>query len=330
MTNKVKKLTVIVLGLLLLASVSGLAQAADKPTIRVVTAWSQKAVEHYGFFLFLDEHKKKLGDRVNIKYLGGSEVIGYFDQYEMLGKGTFELGHLPGNLARNVLPIANALHLHDMPPWEVRKNPGYEIIKKGFEEKMNIVLLGTTAGKNYKYVLYSNFEPTSLAAFKGKTFRVAPVYIPLLTSLGAGSVAMPPGEVYTAMDRGVVNGFGWPTIGPMDFGWWEVTKYRINPPFYPVDVNIYFNKDAFYKLPKDIQDTIHETVQEVERKAYEEYGRKVAKEEEQLQAKGMKFVDLPPAEGEKFLKAALEEGWKEVIKGDPENGKKLQELFSGK
>ncbi len=320
-----KRMIVALLALALTLSCAGLGLAADKPVIRIITAWPQKAVEHYGFFLIVDELEKRLADRVEFKYLGGSEVIGYFDQYEMLGKGMYEMGHLPGNLARNELPIASALHLHDMTPMELRENPGYDIIKKGFADEMNIVLLGTTGGENYDYVFYSNFEPTGLDVFKGKTFRVAPAYVPLLSALGAGSVAMPPGEVYTAMDRGVVDGFGWPTIGPMDFGWWEVSEYRINPPFYPVDVNIYFNKDAFESLPEDVQKTIQDTVIEMEPTIYEAYGKKVAEEEKALEEKGMKFVTIPQAD--KFLEMAMDEGWAEVIEADPETGKKLRKMF---
>jgi len=304
------------------------ALAAQKTQIRIVTAWSEKAVEHYGFFLFLDELKKRLGDRLDFKYLGGPEVVPYFDQYEMLSKGVFELGHLPGNMAKNFVPIADALHLHTLTPWEVRAKGAYDIFRKAFEDKFNIVFLGTTAGKNYKYVLYSNFEAKSLADFKGKTFRVAPVYVPLLKALGAGTVTMPTGEIYTAMERKVVDGFGWPTIGPMDFGWTEVTKYRIDPPFYPVDVNIYFNKTAFYKLPQDVQKEIEKIVQDVEKQVYEKYGELVAKEEKGVQQKGMKIVPLPAADAKKFLDIAMEEGWKEVLKGDPETGKKLQQLLS--
>jgi TRAP-type C4-dicarboxylate transport system substrate-binding protein len=301
--------------------------AAEKTQIRIVTAWSEKAVEHYGFFLVLDELKKRLGNRVEFKYLGGPEVVPYFDQYEMLSKGVFELGHLPGNMAKNFVPVADALHLHRLTPWELRSRGAYDIFRKAFEDKFNLVFLGTTAGRNYMYILYSNFEAKSLADFKGKTFRVAPVYVPLLKTLGAGTVTMPTGEVYTAMERKVVDGFGWPTIGPLDFGWQEVTKFRIDPPFYPVDVNIYFNKTAFYKLPQDVQKEIEKVVQDVEKQVYEKYGELVAKEEKGLQEKGMKFVKLPPADAKKFLEIAMDEGWKEVMKGDPERGKKLQEIL---
>ena len=50
--------------------------------------------------------------------------------------------------------------------------------------------------------------------------------------LGANVVTTPPGEVYTALERGVVDGYGWPILGIFDLGWQEKTKYRVDPGFY--------------------------------------------------------------------------------------------------
>ena len=47
-----------------------------------------------------------------------------------------------------------------------------------------------------------------------------------------------PGEVYTALERGVVDGYGWPVTGIFDLGWDKVTKFRMEPAFYSVEVNV--------------------------------------------------------------------------------------------
>lgn len=302
----------------------------EKIKLRIVSAWDKPAAEHVGFWMFVDEVEKQLGDRLELQYLGGPEVVPYFDQFEMLGKGQFEIGHLPGNMAENFLPIADTLHLSFIKPWEERENGVYDILRQKFEEKMNLVYLGKTAGKGYDYSLYTNFEVKSLDSFKGKSFRTSPVYVPLLTALGAGSVSMPVGEIYTAMERKVVDGFGWPTLGPMDYGWYEVTKYRVDPGFYPTGIGIFFNKDAFYKLPQDIQTQLENIAKQVEKDAYEKVGAMVAAELKAQEEKGLKAAKLSPEDAEKFINLAFEEGWKTVIKADPEFGPKLKELTAPK
>lgn len=300
--------------------------AASKIKLRAVTAWPQSSVEHDGFFMFLDEVKKKLGDRIEVQYLGASDVIKTFQQFEMLGKGVFEIGHLPGNYAKNVLPIAETLHLSRIKPWEERENGVYEILRDAFAKKMNIHYIGKIgAGEGYLYQLYSNFEVNDLGALKGKTFRVAPVYVPLLKAFGAGSVSMPPGEIYTAMERGVVDGFGWPTLGTLGFGWPEVTKYRIDPGFYPVGIGIFFNLDKWNSLPADIREELENIAISMEKSVYEYYSKKSVEETKGILEKGMKIMKLSPSDAEKFVAVAFEEGWKEIVETDP-NGQKLKDL----
>jgi TRAP-type C4-dicarboxylate transport system substrate-binding protein len=305
--------------------------AADKILLRAITVWPKTSVEHDGFFALIDEINKKLGDRVEIKYLGGPEVIPTFDQFEMLGKGTFDMGHAVGNYAKHFLPIAETSHLSRIKPWEERENGAYDILQEAYEKEMNLHYLANIGtGDDYVYCLYTNFPVTTLADFRGKNFRTAPVYVPLLKAVGAGAVSMPPGEIYTAMERGVVDGFGATTLGLIDWGWIEVTKYRVVPGFYPVGIGVYLNADKWKSLPADIRAEITEIAKIMERKADAYYTQKVKEEEEETLKRGLKLQVLPPEEAEKFLEMAFDEGWKDVIEKDPVRGPKLKELTTPK
>ncbi|WP_227761806.1 TRAP transporter substrate-binding protein DctP [Zhaonella formicivorans] len=302
----------------------------EKIVLRAVTPFNQNSPEHDGFWLFTEKVKEKLGDQIEIKYLGAGDVIKAFDQFEMLGKGMFEIGHLPGNYAKNVLPVAETLHLSQLSPMDEREKGVYEILRQEFEKKMNIIYLGKTAGPGYLYSLYTNFKVNTLEDFKGKTIRTSPVYVPLLKALGAGAVSMPPGEIYSAMERKVVDGFGWPTLGIIDGGWAEVTKYRIDPGFYPVGMGVFINKDAWNKIPEDVRAQLEEIMKETEKEAYNFYEQKVADETAKIKEKGMEVIQLPPDQAEKLLSTAYEEGWKEMIQKEPELGQKLKDLTTPK
>jgi TRAP-type C4-dicarboxylate transport system substrate-binding protein len=326
-----RKSLVLLFCVLFLFTLAKATVAAEKIVLRAVTPWPQNVVEHDVFFMFIDEVHKKLGDRVEIKYLGGADVIPMFSQFEMLGKGTYDIGHLVGNYAKNFLPVAETLHLSRIKPWEERDNAVYDILRNRFEKEMNIFYLGKIgAGENYRYHLYANFEVKTLADFKGKTFRVAPVYVPLLNALGAGSVSMPSGEVYTALERGVVDGFGWPNLAIIDMAFFEVTKYRIDPGFYPVGIGVFLNLDKWNSLPADLREEIENIAISMERKAYDYYSKKVKEENEQVLQKGLKAIELPPDEASKYLTIAFDEGWKSAIEADPEYGPILKELTTPK
>ena len=46
----------------------------------------------------------------------------------------------------------------------------------------------------------------------------------------------------------MADGYGWPVSGIFDLGWEKVTKFRIEPAFYSVEVNVLVNLDAWKGL----------------------------------------------------------------------------------
>ena len=84
--------------------------------------------------------------------------------------------------------------------------------------------------------------------FTGLKIRVTPVYKDIVEALGGTTVTTAPGEVYTALERGVVDGYGWPVTGIFDLGWEKVTKFRMEPAFYSVEVGVLVNLDTWKGL----------------------------------------------------------------------------------
>ena len=46
----------------------------------------------------------------------------------------------------------------------------------------------------------------------------------------------------------MVDGYGWPVSGIFDLGWEKVTKFRVEPAFYSVEVNVLVNQDTWKSL----------------------------------------------------------------------------------
>ena len=111
---------------------------------------------------------------------------------------------------------------------------------------MNAHLPGALVDDN-PFHLYLN-KPIVGPDLTGLKIRITPVYRDFFQALGATVVQTPPGEVYTSLERGVVDGYGWPITGIFDLGWHEKTKYRVDPGFYTAEVSILVNKTAWDKL----------------------------------------------------------------------------------
>jgi TRAP-type mannitol/chloroaromatic compound transport system substrate-binding protein len=81
-------------------------------------------------------------------------------------------------------------------------------------------------------------------------------YMDILTNLGASVSPLPGGEVYLALERGVIDAaeFSSPAINyPMGFD--EITKSAIQPGVHQPGIQsaLFFNKDAYDKLPEDLK-----------------------------------------------------------------------------
>jgi TRAP-type C4-dicarboxylate transport system substrate-binding protein len=126
----------------------------------------------------------------------------------------------------------------------------------------------------------------------------------------------------------MVKGYGWPSLGISDFGWDEVTKFVIEPAFYQVDVMAIANINAWNKLPKNLQEVLTSSMQEVEKEAYQHFGKLISEDREKIKKKGVQEIKLSAEEAEKYLQTAYEASWKEVLKKDAQMGAQLRDLLS--
>ena len=138
---------------------------------------------------------------------------------------------------------------------------------------------------------------------------------------------MPGGEIYSAIERGVIDGFTWPEVGITDLGLEKQAKYQIFPSYWKVDSVFVMNLAKWKQLPKDIQDLINKAAQEVEKTIPGEIAKVYEKEQQKLKEAGVQAVKLPEQE---YLKIANDAAWKWVETDLPENGQKLKELFRKK
>jgi TRAP-type transport system periplasmic protein len=82
------------------------------------------------------------------------------------------------------------------------------------------------------------------------------VYRDFFQALGATVMVTAPGEVYIALERRVVDGYGWPTAGIFDLNWHEKTKFRVDPGFYNTEVSLVMNLDKWKALSQRQRDLL--------------------------------------------------------------------------
>src|SRR5690606_26107714 len=130
----------------------------------------------------------------------------------------------------------------------------------------------------------SNKPLTDLSAFEGQRFRVmdSKVLIEQFNAVGASAIALPFGELYTALQTGVVDGQenALDTIATMKYN--EVQKYLVVSGHGANEDVILFNPNWWNSLPAEHQSAIEQ--------AFEEIRPKVEAIKEESQAKALQAL----------------------------------------
>lgn len=241
--------------------------------------------------------------------------------------GVVDMANLPPTFYQNLLPVGDALKLMTKPPEERRKNGAWALLNKLHNEKVNAWYL-TTWGYGVPFHLYLRDRQMKNLSLKGFKIRTTPVYRAFFRALGADLIQTKPADVYTMLERGAVDGYGWPVWDIKSFGWDKVTKYRVDPGFYQTASAIIMNLDKWKSLSKKAQDFLMAEAIKFQADFPKNAPELNKWHREQQRKAGVQVQKLSDEEAKKYIKLAYEAGWAEVIKLDPVNGPKLKKLLS--
>ena len=169
------------------------------------------------------------------------------------------------------------------------------------------------------FYLRLNKPVTKLEELKGIKMRTSALYDRFMKKLGMIPVTVKFGETFTALERGLVDGFGFSTLGPADWGWLKHCKYIIDIPFYTrQNVLILMNLDVWNSLSKEIQDKIMDITIKFEPEMVVYFKEELKKEWKRYDEMGIIKIKFSPEENKKYYDAAYEAEWADLEKKVPD------------
>ncbi len=263
--------------------------------------------------------------QIEIKPYGAIPV---FEMGNAVKGGVADLGSVPATFFQNLLPIGEATKLATRSAEEIRKNGGFALLNQLFREKVNAELL-SVHGQGTPFHLYLREKKIEKADLTGLKLRVTPIYRAFFRALGAQIVVIPPPEVLSALERGTVDGYGWPIWDIKTVGWDKYTKYRVDPGFYVAAGNFFVNLNKWNSLSPKAREILAKTAEQYDlvewTKRAVEKNKRYAKDQADA---GVQVINLTGAEAAKYIKTSYDAGWAEHEQLDPENAKKLKPLLS--
>lgn len=299
--------------------------AAQETTLRVVSAFAENTQYVKNLLPMIERLNAEGKGRLQLNFIGGPKAMPPFEVGNAVRTGVVDVALTTGAFYTNIMPEADALKLTQVPATELRRNGGTDLINKIWNEKANMQYLGRVIDFTpFHLYLTKKIDKPDLTGLK---IRITPVYREFFQALGATVMQTAPGEVYTALERGVVDGYGWPINGIFDFNWHEKTKFRVDPGFYNAEVSLIMNLDKWKALPQASRDLLMRHVIALE--AQNDSWKKVNQEDIRKQKEaGIQVIAFDAGTGRQYYDKAYEVGWASAIKASPTYGPQMRKLFS--
>lgn len=230
---------------------------------KMVMPWSKGLLFYDVAQHFADSVRLASAGRLDIRVFAAGELVPAMESFDAVSSGSADVGHdWPGYWkGKNEAFVAYASVPFGLDPegynvW-LYEMGGAEMMDELYGKFNMKAFPGGNVGQELG--LFSSKKATSMKDFKGLRVRTPGWYMDILTNLGASVSPLPGGEIYLALERGVIDAaeFSTPSITyPMGFD--QITDYVIMPGVHQPSCQsaIFINDKSWEKLPRDLQEIV--------------------------------------------------------------------------
>jgi len=246
---------------------------------RLVTAWPKN---YPGLGMaperIADLVEEMSNGQMKITVYGAGEQVPAFGVFDAVSSGSHQMGHSGGYFWKGKVPAAQfftgvpfGLTADEINAW-TNRGGGLELWREIYEP-FNIypIPAGNTGTQMFGWF---NKEINSLEDIKGLKMRIPGIGGEVLKRAGGIPVTLPGGELFTALQTGVIDATEW--VGPyndLTFGFQQTAKYYYYPGWHEPGsmLELLINKDAWDSLPKHLQVIIETASKAVNQDILDEY-----------------------------------------------------------
>ncbi|APG88447.1 C4-dicarboxylate ABC transporter (plasmid) [Sinorhizobium americanum CCGM7] len=255
-----------------------------------------EAVEYFGELV-----KERTAGRYAVEVYHSAQLGEEKDTIEQVRSGVIELNRVSmapfnGTVKESIVPALPYLFRSEEHMHKVMDGAIGDQIKKAFEGAGLVVLAYYDAGSRS---FYNKQKPiTSVADMKGLKFRViqSDIFVDMVAALGANATPMPYGEVYSAIETGVIDG------AENNFPSYDTAKHFEVAKNFSLDEHtilpevFVMNKAAFDKLTPEDQEIFKQAAKDSVAKQRELWAAKVSESRAKVEAAGAK-ISTPDKQG---------------------------------
>ncbi len=302
---------------------------------KMVTTWPPNfPILGEGAEMFAEWVKEMSGGRLNIKVYGGGELVPALEAFDAVSSGTVEMssgaayywaGKIPA--AQFFASIPFGMNAQQMNAWMI-SGGGLGLWKEAYAPLNVIPMMAGNTGVQMGG--WFNREINNITDLKGLKMRIPGLAGKVLEKAGGAAVLSPGSELYTNLERGVIDATEW--IGPSHdyrMGFHKIAKYYYTPGWHELGtvLELGINKASYEGLPKDLQMILQTAAMRLNMWTLTEFEAQNAEYLVKIQNEANVEIRQFPEEALNQLRVYTQEVIEEFVASDP-LAKKVYESFS--
>ncbi len=244
----------------------------------------------------------------SIKFVvSGPETVPPFEQLQPVASGAFQFLYTHGAYHFGITPLLAAIEALGGTREQRKASGVFDAVDQKYQKLgLKLIAIPMTPDGGYQIVLKK--PPTAGGDLQGYKIRGNPTYLPVIRMLGASMVTLPPADVYTALDKGVVDGFAWLNYSVLESRLYEPAKYLLRPAFGVNVTAVLVNLGTWNKLSAAERKILLDEAVKAEDRWYQVSAGLMTEDEKNLLGKGMQIAQMGEAQ-----KAKLRRTWSDGL-----------------
>lgn len=314
--------------LLLAGACAGFAIALAAPAyaqnFKMLGGWSEANVMAYmPGKTFKENAEKASGGKMTIA-ISGPEAVKPFEQMQPVSAGAFEFIYTHGTYHDKGL--SGVAEILPFGPDKLRASGVWAGIDEHYQKTHNIKLLALVSIGSKGYHCYLSKPLSDKGDWAGRKIRGVPNQHAVIQALGGVPVVMDMGDIYSSIEKGVVDGACAPGFVFEATKHHEVAKYRVEPLFGLLVSMIGMNLDHWNKLSKEQQAMLAEIGAQTERDTAKVGDDALDAQNKRLAEKGVQVQTLSADKGQLLQTTFTNSNWGAAEKCCGDTGQKLRAL----
>lgn len=276
---------------------------------------------------------KMSNGRLKIQVYGGGELVPALETFDAVSQGIAEMGHGAAYYWAGKSPAAQffgsvpfGMNAQEVNAW-FYEGDGIKLWQELYSPYGLVPMpCGNTGAQMGGWY---NKEINSVSDLKGLKIRMPGLGGKVISKAGASSILTPAGELYTDLERGVIDALEW--VGPYHdylMGFNKIAKYYYYPgwhePGSPLELII--NKNAYEGLPDDLKEILKTAAAASNVMMLSGFEAKNTEYYFKMKSEGVQFRKFPD-EIINFFKKMTKEVISDIINSDPKS-KKIFDSYS--